>query len=107
MFAIGSKGKKKVKLKAKIIGWNRPTNKKIDEICGRGVDGIIKFKDVAFFEIKEECVINNFEMYYNKDLVAMRKTPDILVWNGDTLILEWTLKIENEIATGTLRIVDD
>lgn len=72
----------------------RPSEEILERIMlGAFTNYKITFQDEANFKIDKEITVTEIRLYYGKELVAMRKMPELFMAREDTLTVRWDLTI--------------
>ncbi len=80
----------------------RPPLKKLQRICDRSGLGRVQFVDKCCFQITEDIVVDRMELWYDDELMGMRRFPNIKMIVGDTLTCTYVLEITTRTAIITI-----
>lgn len=81
----------------------RPTIEAIDKICRQRKEGCIRFIDVFDITVHRRVVVGYAELYYDDEIVGMRKFPDINMEAGDSLQVTFNLVIDCSYHANEIR----
>ncbi len=85
-----------------VVGSKRPTKKNCKKICTSSEEGKVIFKDKARNTFQQTVSITKLKLYYEDELVSMRKIPKNTIFAGDELEVNFALTIKNTREGGDL-----